>query len=206
MSFPNDKFDDIAAFSDAYFDQIARAAASVDRAALIRAADILENTYRRSDTLYVCGNGGSAAISGTFVCDHSKLVQTDTDLTARVVSLADNMSMVTAIANDLSYDDIFSYQLQTLANSGDTLLTISASGDSENVVRAAKWAKDHEMKVIAFTGFDGGRMANLASVHLHVDADNYGVVEDVHQSLMHLLAQFIRLKQMSAELIGKRKF
>ncbi len=206
MTFPDEKFDDIGAFADAYFDKIASAAASVDRAKLVQAADALERTYRQSNTLFVCGNGGSAAIAGTFVCDHSKLVQTDTDLKAKVISLADNMSMITAIANDLSYDDIFLYQLQTLAGERDTLLTISASGDSENVVKAAKWARDNKMEVIAFTGFQGGRMADLATVHLHVEADNYGVIEDVHQSLMHMLAQYVRLKQMPAELIAKRKF
>lgn len=206
MTFPDDKYDDIGAFADDYFDRIAAAAASVDRAALSRAADVIERTYRGKNTLFVCGNGGSAAISGTFVCDHTKLVQTDTELTARVVSLADNMSMVTAIANDMSYDDIFLYQLQTLANDGDTLLTISASGDSENVVRAAAWAREKGMDVISFTGFEGGRTADLATVHLHAASDNYGVVEDIHQSLMHLLAQFVRQKQMPAALIAERKF
>jgi D-sedoheptulose 7-phosphate isomerase len=196
MTFPNEKYQDMGSFADAYFEQISTASASVDRDKLVQAADVIEKTYRQDKTLFVCGNGGSAAISGTFVCDHSKLVQTDTNLTARVVSLADNMS----------FDDIFLYQLQTLANFGDVLLTISASGDSENVVKAASWARQNKMKVIALTGFEGGRMANLATVHLHVQADNYGIIEDTHQSLMHMLAQFIRLKQMSAGLIANRKF
>jgi D-sedoheptulose 7-phosphate isomerase len=206
MTFPNEKYQDMGSFADAYFEQISTASASVDRDKLVQAADVIEKTYRQDKTLFVCGNGGSAAISGTFVCDHSKLVQTDTNLTARVVSLADNVSMITAIANDMSFDDIFLYQLQTLANFGDVLLTISASGDSENVVKAASWARQNKMKVIALTGFEGGRMANLATVHLHVQADNYGIIEDTHQSLMHMLAQFIRLKQMSAGLIANRKF
>jgi phosphoheptose isomerase len=206
MTFPDEKYEEIGSFADAYFGHITKAAASVDRVKLVLAADVLEQTYQKNKTLYVCGNGGSAAISGTFVCDHTKLVQTDTNLTARVVSLAGNMSMLTAIANDLSYDDIFLYQLKTLANFGDALLTISASGDSENVVKAASWARKNKMEVIAFTGFEGGRMADLATVHLHVEADNYGVIEDVHQSLMHMLAQFIRLKHMSAGLIANRKF
>jgi phosphoheptose isomerase len=206
MTFPDDKFADIGSFADAYFDHIASAAASVDRSKLAQAGDVLEQTYVEDKTLFVCGNGGSAAIAGTFACDHSKLIQTDTNLTARVISLADNMPTITAIANDLSYDDIFLYQLKTLATFGDALLTISASGDSENVVKAATWARMNKMEVIAFTGFDGGRMADLASVHLHVQADNYGVIEDVHQSLMHLLAQYIRQKHMSAGLIANRKF
>ena len=206
MTFPDEKYEKIGSFADAYFEHITKAAASVDRIKLAQAADVLEQTYQKNQTLYVCGNGGSAAISGTFVCDHTKLVQTDTNLTARVVSLAGNMSMLTAIANDLSYDDIFIYQLKTLANLGDALLTISASGDSENIVKAATWARENKMEVIAFTGFEGGRMADLATVHLHVEADNYGVIEDVHQSLMHMLAQYIRLKHMSDGLIANRKF
>jgi len=206
MTFPDEKYEEIGSFADAYFEHINKAAASIDRVKLAQAADVLEQTYQKNQTLYVCGNGGSAAISSTFVCDHTKLVQTDTNLTARVVSLSGNMSMLTAIANDLSYDDIFLYQLKTLANVGDALLTISASGDSENVVQAATWALKNKMEVIAFTGFEGGRMADLATVHLHVEADNYGVIEDVHQSLMHMLAQFIRLKHMSGGLIADRKF
>jgi len=206
MTFPDQKFTDIAAYCDAYFGQTAKAAASVDRVALKRAAEILEDTYGREATLFVCGNGGSAAIANSFVCDHEKLIQTDTTLTPRVISLSANIPMMTAIANDLSYDDVFLYQLKSHARLGDALLTVSASGDSENVVRAAAWARDNKMAVIAFTGFDGGRTAKLATAHLHVDADNYGVIEDVHQGLMHLLAQYIRQSHMSAGLIAGRKF
>ena len=206
MTFPEKKYEEIGSFADAYFGHTIEAAASLDRFKLVQAADVLEQTYQKNNTLYVCGNGGSAAISETFVCDHTKLVQTDTNYNARVVSLAGNMPMLTAIANDLSYDDIFLYQLKTLANFGDALLTISASGNSENIVKAAIWARKKKMEVIAFTGFDGGRLADLATVHLHVEANNYGVIEDIHQSLMHMLAQFIRMKHMSAELIANSCF
>ena len=206
MTFPEKKYEEISSFADDYFDRITKASNLVDRDKLVQAANVLERTYKENQTLYVCGNGGSAATAGTFVCDHTKLVQTDTSLTARVVSLSGNMSMLTAIANDLSYDDVFLFQLKTLANSGDVLLAISASGKSENIVNAATWARKNQMKVIAFTGFEGGRMASLATVHLHVEADNYGIIEDVHQSLMHMLAQYIRLKHMPEELISDRKF
>lgn len=206
MTFPEKKYEEISSFADDYFDRITKASNLVDRDKLVQAANVLERTYKENQTLYVCGNGGSAATAGTFVCDHTKLVQTDTSLTARVVSLSGNMSMLTAIANDLSYDDVFLFQLKTLANSGDVLLAISASGNSENIVNAATWARKNQMKVIAFTGFEGGRMASLATVHLHVEADNYGIIEDVHQSLMHMLAQYIRLKHMPEELISDRMF
>lgn len=206
MTFPDRKYADIAGFSRDYFAAMQTAAASVDAERLARAAGVVDMAYRRGATLYVCGNGGSAAIANTFVCDHAKLVQTDTNLLPRVVSLSANVPMLTAIANDISYDDVFVYQLKTGGRPGDVLVTVSASGDSENVVRAASWAVENGLEVIAFTGFDGGRTARLATVNLHVEGDNYGVVEDTHQSLMHILAQYIRLSHMDEALIAERKF
>ena len=206
MTFPDQKFDSIAAYADSYFGHAHTAQASVDRDKLDAAFHMLDAAYERAAVLYVCGNGGSASISNHLVCDHSKSGQTDTDLRPKVVSLSTNMEMVTAIANDLSYDDVFVYQLSTLAKAGDVLITISSSGDSENVVRAATWARDNGVEVIAFTGFDGGRTSRLATVHLHVEGDNYGVVEDAHQSLMHILAQYLRQSRMSESVIAAHKF
>ncbi|MEZ4764049.1 MAG: hypothetical protein R3C26_12965 [Calditrichia bacterium] len=83
---------------------------------------------------------------------------------------------------------------------------MSSSGNSENIVRAAAWAKENGIPVISLTGFEGGRSAQIADVNLHVTADNYGVIEDVHQSLMHVLAQYIRQAHMDEHLIQERKF
>ena len=124
----------------------------------------------------------------------------------RVVSLSANLEIITAIANDIAYDDVFVYQLRTAARDGDLLMTISSSGDSENVVRALEWAKDNGVASIALTGFTGGRCADLATVHLHVTGDNYGIVEDTHQSIMHIFAQYLRQARMDAALIAERKF
>ena len=98
------------------------------------------------------------------------------------------------------------YQVRALATPGDALITISSSGDSENIVRAASWAKKNNIPVISMTGFSGGRSADIADVNLHVSADNYGIIEDVHQSLMHVLAQYIRQAHMDEGLIRQRKF
>ena len=206
MTFPEQNFDGIGAFLDAYADQVAKAFASIDHAQLARAGELLDVTYAQGGTVYVCGNGGSAAISNHFHCDHLKGVQTDTAIKPRVVSLSSTVETLTAIANDISYDEVFAYQLKTMAGPGDVLVTVSSSGDSENVVRAATWARDNHVSVISFTGFAGGRTADIADVHLHVDADNYGVIEDVHQSIMHVLAQYLRLKNMDAGLVSERKF
>ena len=206
MTFPDEKFRSVADYAAAYFAACAKAHRSVDRKKLAAALKLLDAAYAKGATVYACGNGGSAAISNHLVCDHSKGGQTDTDLRPKVVSLSTNIELITAIANDISYDDTFVYQLRTLAEKGDVLITISASGDSENVVRAAAWAKKNGLKVIAFTGFAGGRTAKLAHVNLHVKGDNYGVVEDAHQSLMHILAQYVRLSRMPESVIKKRKF
>ena len=206
MTFPDEKFTDMGAFAEAYFQASQVAQASVDRVALAKAGALLAGAYAARKTIYVCGNGGSAAISNHLVCDHLKCIQTDTDLRPRVVSLAATIETITAIANDISYDEVFVYQLRTLADPGDVLISVSSSGDSENVVRACAWAKDNDLAVIAMTGFEGGRTQELADVNLHVTGDNYGVVEDTHQALMHILAQFIRQDHMTADLIKDRKF
>ena len=206
MAFPDKKFPNISTFASEYFKNIQAAQASVDTDKLSAAFEILKKACSDGATLYVCGNGGSAAISNHLACDHSKCGQTDTNLRPKVVSLSTNIEMITAIANDINYDEVFLYQLKTLAEPQDVLITISCSGDSENIVRAAKWAKDRKLKVISFTGFKGGRSASLADVNLQVDAENYGIVEDLHQGLMHILAQFLRLSYMNTSTILKRKF
>ncbi len=206
MTFPDDKFTTATAYAEAYFKALAVAAGSVDRAKLDAGAMLLAAAYQRGARVYVCGNGGSAAISNHMICDHLKSTRTDTDLLPRVISLATTMETLTAVANDLSYDEVFVYQLRSLAEAGDVLVMISSSGDSENIVRACAWAKENGLQTLAMTGFDGGRAAQLADINLHVAADNYGVIEDVHQSLMHILSQFIRQDRMAPALIKDRKF
>ncbi len=206
MTFPNKRYANIENYSTDYFKEIKLAASSIDGSKLRYASEILSKVYTKGGMVFSCGNGGSAAIANHLVCDHCKLVRTDTDLVSRIYSLSTTVEIITAIGNDLSYDEIFEYQLKSLAKAGDVLITISSSGDSENIVRAANWAKQNNVLVISLTGFSGGRSAKISDVNLHVSADNYGVIEDVHQSIMHLLAQFIRMNHMQEELIGPRKF
>lgn len=206
MTFPDSRFSDVSDYATAYFSEVAKAAASIDKDKLDQAVQLLTRTYTDGGMLFSCGNGGSAAIANHLVCDHSKLVRTDTDLLSRVVSLSSTIEIITAIGNDISYDEIFSYQLKTLAKPGDVLITISSSGDSENIVRAALWAKENNIPVISMTGFSGGRSATIADINLHVAANNYGVIEDTHQSLMHILAQYVRQAHMDEHLIADRKF
>ena len=190
--FPDQPFTGADTFADAYFDQVAKAQASVSRLALRDAADLLSDAIGRDATIFSCGNGGSAAISNHLLCDCLKGVQGGTSLRPRVHTLSSTVELITAIANDIGVEEIFSLPLASLGRAGDVLVVISSSGASPNVVRALEVARGLGMRTIAMTGFTGGEAAVRADVSLHVDAANYGVIEDVHQSLMHILAQNLR--------------
>lgn len=196
--FPPEKIASVTRYLDAYAGAVATAFQSVDRETLEQATVLLEKAYKDGNRIYVCGNGGSASISEHFACDHLKGARTTTALKPRVVSLASNLPLITAISNDLSYAQIFEYQLENLGTAGDLLVAISCSGNSENVVRAARAAKSLGMRTIGMVGFDGGELKRAADFVLHVRADNYGVIEDCHQSLMHIMAQFIRMRHLAA--------
>ena len=155
--------------------------------------------------MFSCGNGGSAAIANHAQCDHVKGVRTASDLFPRVLSLSTNVELLTAIANDMGYDNIFVYQLQSQSSPGDVLMAISSSGRSGNIVQALRWAHDHGLHTIAITGFDGGDAKAIADASIHVDCTNYGVIEDLHQAVMHALAQYIRQSRMSALTRSRRR-
>ena len=204
--FPAGQYATAASFFDGYADEATRAAKSVDGAALDRAAAILLGAYTSGAGVFACGNGGSAAIANHLQCDHSKGVRTATDLLPKVVSLSVNVELLTAIANDMSYEDVFVYQLQCHSAPGDVLFAVSSSGRSANIVRALTWARDHGLRTIALTGFDGGEAREVAEVPIHVDGTNYGIVEDLHQAIMHALAQYIRQSRMSEDAISSTVF
>jgi phosphoheptose isomerase len=206
LRFPAGKYPTAASFFDAYADETARAVKSMDPAALDRAAAILVEAYTNRAAVFTCGNGGSAAIANHLQCDHSKGVRTATGLLPRVTSLSANVELLTAIANDMSYEDVFVYQLQSQSGPGDVLIAVSSSGRSPNIVRALRWARDHGLRTIALTGFDGGGARAVAEVPIHVDGANYGIVEDLHQAIMHALAQYIRQSRMTAEAISSNVF
>jgi D-sedoheptulose 7-phosphate isomerase len=205
-TFPEKPYQTIGTYCDDYLGQLARAGASIDHGKLAQAGEILNQAFQRGAWLYVCGNGGSAAIANHLLCDFAKGIQTDTEILPRVISLSANLELITAIANDIAFEDCFVYQLRTAARPGDVLLTISSSGDSENVVRAMQWANANDVQTISLSGFDGGRTAREAQVNVHVAGENYGVVEDTHQSVMHIFSQYLRQARMSESLIAARKF
>ncbi len=138
-----------------------------------------------AERIFVGGNGGSAAISNHLCCDFMKGGGLE------VMSLSCNTPLITAIANDLGYERSISFQLERLLNPGDIVLLISSSGNSPNIIEAAKVAKSRGAWIIGLTGFSGGKLKELADTSLHIPIDNYGIVEDCHQSIMHIISQYI---------------
>lgn len=204
--FPAVHYESADIFARHYAAEITRALATVDVGAIERAAKILNAAYDRDAAVFACGNGGSASIANHLQCDHVKGVRTGTDLRTRVASLSTNVELLSAIANDVGYDSVFEFQLQSQARPGDVLVVVSSSGRSPNIVRALEWAEANEMQTIALTGFEGAPARNLASVSIHVRSTNYGVVEDAHQACMHLLAQYVRQSRMSSDAVASQVF
>ena len=206
LRFPGVPYPSAASYFAAYADEVAQAWKTIDLDALDRAAEILLDAYSRRVGVFACGNGGSASIANHLVCDHVKGIRNKTDLVPRVTSLSNNVELLTAIANDIAYEDVFTYQLESQASAGDVLIAISSSGRSANIVDALTWARDHGLRTIAITGFDGGGARKAAEVAIHADCDNYGVIEDLHQAVMHALAQYIRHSRMTRDAISATVF
>lgn len=206
VKFPAAPYASPASYLHAYAAEFTRACETIEPAAFDRAAAILHEAYTRDARMFSCGNGGSASIANHMQCDHVKNVRTATDLAPRVLSLSTNVELLTAIANDIGYENVFVYQLQSQSRPGDVLIAVSSSGRSPNIVNALTWARDNGLRTIALTGFDGGAARTTAEVSVHVNCTNYGIVEDLHQAVMHALAQYIRQTRMAADAISVSVF
>lgn len=159
-------------------------------------------SYIHGKTVFVAGNGGSAALSSHLACDLSKTVcgskPRDKKKRLKVISLNDNMSVFSAWANDEGYEHVFSEQIKNLAEPRDVLIAISSSGNSLNIINAIETARNMGLYTIAMVGFDGGQASTLAHEFLRVDSCDYGVVESTHDVLCHLLAALVaaRIQQL----------
>lgn len=163
-----------------------------------RVANLLLDCYRRGGTVYLLGNGGSAATASHFACDLAKGARIEGLEPFRVVPLTDNVPLLSAWANDVSYESIFAEQLAGLLRPGDLVVAISASGNSPNVLAAARAARHAGVKVIAFSGRTGGSLLRLANVTVRVPSDSIEQVEDAHLILAHGLCVVLR-QRLQAE-------
>jgi D-sedoheptulose 7-phosphate isomerase len=190
--------DDLDQFVDDYYRSFVKALNAFDRAPLKGICEVLERVRDEGGTVWVAGNGGSAAIADHTVCDTTKGTHVDGTPPLHSVSLSANGPMLTALANDLSYEDVFRQQLVYYLGSKDAVLLVSSSGNSPNVVAACKYAKERDVPTIAFVGFEGGELRRLADHVVWVAVENYGIAEDTHQSLMHVLTQYLRMRAEAA--------
>jgi D-sedoheptulose 7-phosphate isomerase len=180
---------------------------NVDQKVLHKITQEILNTIQKKRDFFSCGNGGSATTAEHLSCDFSKGSCTNTNLNIKVHSLNSNVALMTAIANDISYDDIFSYQLNRFGKANDILLTFSVSGASKNIIKCAKIAKKKKIKIISFTGFDGGELKKLSNYNINFSSNNFGIVEDCHLTIMHYISQYIRnLKFKDVNKISKINF
>jgi phosphoheptose isomerase len=164
---------------------------------LQKAADVILYAIRSGKTIYTAGNGASAAIAQHWACDYTKGCSElkPRPFKPKVISLSANIPLMTAISNDISYDEVYSYQLERLADPGDVFISISSSGNSPSVVRACEVALEKNLSVIALTGFYGGRTNELAQYPIHVAVEEYEAIEDVHQAIMHMIAKYLRFRK-----------
>lgn len=156
--------------------------------------DIIFEAYKDDKQVFIMGNGGSASTASHFACDLGKGTIVRGKKRFRVISLNENTSLITALANDFGYDLVFKEQLINLVNPEDVVIVLSASGNSPNVVEAIKYAKSRGAVTIGFIGFDGGKLRGLVNEHILIKANNYGQVEDVHLVLEHVISQYFKEK------------
>ena len=183
-----------------YWRELAGMAQTMPFDALAQAADVLFDCYIRDGTIYVLGNGGSAATASHFACDLAKGTRTNGVPTFRVVALTDNAALMTAWANDTSYERIFAEQLAALVRPGDVVVAISASGASSNVLLAVEVAKQTDAVTVAMTGPAGGSLRNLADVAILTPEGSIEQVEDLHLAMAHSLCVALRERVRDAAL------
>ncbi len=193
----NERFDStsVGAYLAEYAAKLKSALMTVDNEALDRARILIEGAAAAGKRIYAIGNGGSAAIAEHLCCDLTKGTHAAGHPIIDTRSMASNVALYSAIANDYGFEKVFSTQINFLGKPGDVLLAISSSGNSANILGAVEAAHAIGMSTIGLSGFTGGALKNAAQVPLHVDANNYGIVEDAHQSVMHVLAQYIAFRR-----------
>lgn len=160
---------------------------SLSRDDISEVMNVLEHARRSGKRIFICGNGGSASTASHFECDFNKGISYEQKIKYDVECLSDNVPMMMAIANDIGYDDIFVVPLKNKMKPEDVLIGISGSGNSENVIRAFQYAGSIGADTIAFTGYDGGRLKQMAKYNIHVSIKNMQIVEDMHLVLNHMM-------------------
>ena len=164
---------------------------------IIKAADIIAGAFKKGGKLLICGNGGSASTASHFTSDLAKGTIVEGVPRFKALSLADNIPQMLAWGNDSCYENIFVEQLKNLFEPGDVVLGISGSGNSENVLRAIKYARENDGVTVGITGFDGGKIKDMVDLCLIVPVHNMQKTEDVHMLIDHLTTLMIKEEELA---------
>lgn len=159
----------------------------IDIATIESAIQLIKTTSESGHQVITCGNGGSAATASHYITDWNKMVNLYTGKKFHGLSLCDNIGIITAFGNDLSYEEIFSGQLRSILNSGDLLVAISGSGNSPNVIRAVEYANDAGAKTLGIVGYDGGKLKEITQLSVHVPSFDMQLCEDFHMMFGHMV-------------------
>jgi len=185
-------------FIRTYLDTIKSLTRQLDVKEIVKIIKTLERKMNQGKRVFIAGNGGSAATASHMACDLNKTVLGKSPKSNqkgfKAICLSDNIPLITAIANDTSYDFIFSEQLKNYGQKGDLLLVISGSGNSKNIIEAIKTVNSLKMETAAFLGFDGGKAKHLVDSYVLIPSFDYGPVEDFHLILNHLIAVYFKEK------------
>ena len=177
---------------EVYFNLECATIQSLDITAINTAINAIIDARNRGAVIYTMGNGGSASTAGHMVCDFAKgASQALGGKKFLFECLSDNIAIVTAIANDISYDDVFSFQLKGKLKPEDLIIAISGSGNSKNVIKAVEYAKKVGTKVIGITGYQGGKLKEMCDYSMHVPIDDMQIAEDIHMMFDHMMMRVI---------------
>jgi D-sedoheptulose 7-phosphate isomerase len=179
---------------DNYLESLQEALAALPRDRIEHLGETLLRAYRNDKQVFTLGNGGSSSTASHMAADLAKNTIAPNMNRFRITSLNENASIMTALANDMGYENVFSEQLMSLVHAGDVLIVVSASGNSPNVVKAAEYARSQSAEVVGLLGFDGGRVAELADIAIVVPSHHYGIVEDAHLVINHILVDHFQLR------------
>src|SRR5690242_15924377 len=182
----------------AYLDRLTAVVKSLPRRPIAAIAEALLAAAEEGRSVLILGNGGSAATASHFACDLAKTAAVPGHPRLRALALTDNVPLLTALGNDLAYEDVFADQVRTYARADDLVIAISASGNSPNVLAAATAAREVGARVIGVTGFGGGSLRLMCDICLVVPSSEYGPVEDAHLVVVHAVTAAIRAALLSS--------
>ena len=175
-----------------YFNELKRCIDLLDVNEIERIEKLIVNTIKNRGNIYIIGNGGSSSTASHYVVDFTKKLDFNELPRVNIYNLSDNISTVTAYATDISYEDIYFEQLKNKIVNSDMLIVLSASGKSKNLLKAAKYAKERKASVVSIVGNFEGEVLKFSDYKLIIDSKDYGIIEDIHLSLNHVISSNIK--------------